>query len=107
MVSIAGLFMGESVGDLIEQGGGLLRYTAAMRYSELRLIAGPATLDIGPLDLGVEDHATNAVLTAQRSEEALDLLQDILAIELLRPRPSRSACPRGVRFRPRSPRRST
>ena len=81
--SIAGLFMGESVGDLIEQGGGLLRYTAATRYSELRLIAGPATLDIGPLDLGVEDHATNAVLTAQRSEEALDLLQDILAIELL------------------------
>ena len=67
---------GQSVGDLIEQGGGLLRYTAATRYSELRLIAGPATLDIGPLDLGVEDHATNAVLTAQRSEEALDLLQD-------------------------------
>ena len=81
--SVAGLFMGESVGDLIEQGGGLLRYTAATRYSELRLIAGPATLDIGPLDLGVEDHATNAVLTAQRSEEALDLLQDVLAIELL------------------------
>jgi histidine ammonia-lyase len=81
--SIAGLFMGESVGELIEQGGGLLRYTAATRYSELRLAAQPATLDIGALDLGVEDHATNAVLTAQRSEEALDLLQDVLAIELL------------------------
>ena len=53
--------MSESISDLIEQGGGLLRYTAATRYSELRLIAGPATLDIGPLDLGVEDHATNAV----------------------------------------------
>ncbi len=75
--------MSESICDLIEQGGGLLRYTAATRYSELRLIAGPATLDIGPLDLGVEDHATNAPLTAQRSEQALELLQDILAIELL------------------------
>ncbi len=81
--SVASLFMGESVGDLIEQGGGLLRYTAATRYSELRLAAQPATLDLGALDLGVEDHATNAVLTAQRSEEALDLLQDVLAIELL------------------------
>jgi histidine ammonia-lyase len=80
---LATLFMSESISDLIEQGGGLLRYTAATRYSELRLIAGPATLDIGPLDLGVEDHATNAPLTAQRSEQALGLLQDILAIELL------------------------
>jgi histidine ammonia-lyase len=81
--SVAGLFMGESVGELIEQGGGLLRYTAATRYSELRLAAQPATLDVGALDLGVEDHATNAVLTAQLSEEALDRLQDVLAIEFL------------------------
>jgi histidine ammonia-lyase len=80
---LAALFMSESIADLIEQGGGLLRYTAATRYSELRLIAGPATLDIGALDLGVEDHATNAPLTAQRSEQALGLLQDILSIELL------------------------
>ena len=81
--SLAELLFGESVAELIAQGGGLLRYTAAVRYAELRLAAQPATLDIGPLDLGVEDHATNAALTAQRTDEALGLLEDVLAIELL------------------------
>ncbi len=63
--------------------GLLMRYSAAVRYSELRDIAGPVTLDIAPLDLAVEDHATNAVLAVQRSELALDLLDDILTVELL------------------------
>ena len=63
--------------------GLLMRYSAAVRYSELREIAGPVTLDIAPLDLGVEDHATNAVLAVQRSDLALDLLDDILTVELL------------------------
>ena len=81
--TVAQLFMSESIVQLIEQGGGLLRYTAAVRNAELRLAAQPATLDIGPLDLGVEDHATNAPLTAQRTAEALEILEDVLAIELL------------------------
>ena len=40
------------------------------------------TLDIGILDLGVEDHATNAPVAAALTEHALDLLEGILAIEL-------------------------
>jgi histidine ammonia-lyase len=81
--ALAELFMDEAIQDLVDLGGGILRYTAATRYSELRLAAQPATLDVGALDLGVEDHATNATLTAEHSEHALGLLEDILAIELL------------------------
>jgi histidine ammonia-lyase len=80
---LADLFFSDSLGDLIDEGGGLLRYTGAVRNAELRLMAGPATLDIGPLDLGVEDHATNAPLTAQRTAGAIRILEDVLAIELL------------------------
>jgi histidine ammonia-lyase len=64
-------------------GGPLWRYAAAARYAELRELAGPATLDIGPLDNGVEDHATNAPGTVRRTEEALAILEDILAVELV------------------------
>jgi histidine ammonia-lyase len=80
--TLAELFMDESISELLE-GGGLLRYTAAALTSELRLAAQPATLDIAPLDLGVEDHATNAPLTARLTAEALGILQDVLAIELI------------------------
>ena len=65
------------------QSGLLLRYAAATRYAALRGMAQPATLDIGTLDLAVEDHATNAPETVRRTEEALDALEDILAVELL------------------------
>ena len=80
---LSDLFFSDAGEEIVELGGGLLRYTGAVRNAELRLVAGPATLDIGPLDLGVEDHATNAPLTAQRSAAALETLEDILAIELL------------------------
>jgi histidine ammonia-lyase len=66
-----------------ELGGPLLRYAAATRAAELREIAGPVTLDIAPLDIGVEDHATNAVSAARRSDEALDRLEDVLTVELI------------------------
>ncbi|TMG24306.1 MAG: aromatic amino acid lyase [Chloroflexi bacterium] len=65
------------------QSGLLLRYAAATRYAALRGMAQPATLDIGTLDLAVEDHATNAPETVRRTDEALDALEDILAVELL------------------------
>ena len=61
----------------------LLRYSGAARTAELRTLADPASLDVGPLDLGVEDHATNAVLVVRRTAEALELLADVLAVELL------------------------
>jgi histidine ammonia-lyase len=68
---------------IAESGGGLLRYAAAARFTELRALAGPVSLDVPPLDIGVEDHATNAPLTVARTEDALDALEDVLAVELL------------------------
>ena len=35
------------------------------------------------LDQGVEDHATNAPEAAARTDEALDAVEDVLAIELI------------------------
>jgi histidine ammonia-lyase len=63
--------------------GVLLRYAAAAEYAELRQLAGPATLDIPPLDLGIEDHGTGAPISVRRTEAALDHLEAILAVELL------------------------
>ncbi|HEX6254980.1 MAG TPA: aromatic amino acid ammonia-lyase [Euzebyales bacterium] len=60
-----------------------LRYPAAAVISELTQLAAPATLDTPPLDIGVEDHATGAPLSVRKTHEALDLLDDILAIEVL------------------------
>ncbi|MGH2408450.1 MAG: aromatic amino acid lyase [Candidatus Limnocylindrales bacterium] len=69
---------------MAEPGAGVMpRYAAAARYAELRGMAGPATLDIAPLDLGQEDHATAATITVQRTSEALDALEEILVVELL------------------------
>jgi histidine ammonia-lyase len=59
------------------------RYGAASRYARLRALAGPVSLDIGPLDNAVEDHATNATEAARVTAEALDALADVLAVELL------------------------
>lgn len=67
-------------GDLF---GLSLRYSAAQVFAELKQLASPATLDCPPLDIGVEDHATSAPLTVSKTELALDLLEDILAIEFL------------------------
>jgi histidine ammonia-lyase len=60
-----------------------LRYAAAAAYAELRQLAAPVSLDVGALDLGVEDHSTAAPLSVRKADEALDLLADILTIELL------------------------
>jgi len=79
---------GSSMADVIEliaqPGSGVMpRYAAGARYAELRGLAGPATLDIAPLDLGQEDHATAATITVQRTAEAFDALEEILVVELL------------------------
>lgn len=60
-----------------------LRYAAAAQLAELRLLAGPATLDVPPLDMEIEDHATNAPLTVRTTAAALDLLESLLTIEAL------------------------
>ena len=60
-----------------------LRYPAAALFPELKQLAAPATLDTPPLDLGVEDHNTAAPLSVRKSDAALGLLEDLLAIELM------------------------
>ncbi|MCA1706597.1 MAG: aromatic amino acid ammonia-lyase, partial [Actinobacteria bacterium] len=60
-----------------------LRYPAAAIFSELKQLAAPATLDSSPLDVGTEDHATDAPLSVRKADEAVSLLQDLIVIELL------------------------
>lgn len=62
--------------------GLLLRYAAAARFTRLRQLADPVTLDVPSLDLGVEDHATNAPEAVRRTDESLDVLDDLLSVEL-------------------------
>ena len=79
-----------------------LRYPAAAAFSELKQLAAPATLDIPPLDMSVEDHGTAAPLSVRNTERALDLLEDLLAVErmlahdLLSMLPSMPALGRGT-----------
>ncbi len=63
--------------------GAALRYSGAATYAELRQLAAPATLDVPPLDMGIEDHATGAPLAVRITAAAFDLLDDLLAIEIL------------------------
>jgi histidine ammonia-lyase len=78
-----GAFSAEAFERLARYGSPLLRYSGAARAAELRTLAGPATLDVPTVDLGVEDHATNAPLAVRRTDEALDIAEDVLAVELL------------------------
>lgn len=60
-----------------------LRYPAAARYTRLRQLAHPITLDVPPLDLSVEDHATNAAETVWVTDQIVDTLIDLLVVEAL------------------------
>jgi histidine ammonia-lyase len=60
-----------------------LRYPAAALFPELKQLAAPATLDTPPLDLGVEDHNTAAPLSVRKTDVAVGILEDLLAIELM------------------------
>lgn len=80
-------------GAVPELFGLSLRYPAASVVAELRQLATPATLDCPPLDMGVEDHATSAPLSVRKAAEALGLLEDVLAIELLLARDVLAAAP--------------
>jgi histidine ammonia-lyase len=70
-----------------------LRYPAAALIPELKQLAAPATLDTPPLDLGVEDHGTSAPLSVRKTDAALGLLEDLLAIELMLARDLLAAAP--------------
>ena len=87
--------MGETVGGEPSQaappGGGVppafaglaLRYPIAARYTRLRQLAQPVTLDVPSLDLSVEDHATNAAEALWTTHEIAGIITEILAVELL------------------------
>jgi len=77
------VFRPESAAQLLRWGTPLVRYAGAARTAELRGLAAPASLDVMPLDLGVEDHATMAPLAVRRTDEALGLAEEVLAVELL------------------------
>jgi histidine ammonia-lyase len=66
--------------------------------TELTQLAAPATLDVGPLDLGVEDHHTSAPLGVRKAEAALDLLEDVLSVEALLARDVLTTVHPGVRL---------
>lgn len=66
-----------------ERFGLWLRYAAASQVAELRQLAAPATLDVPPLDMEIEDHATNAPLAVRKTVASLDLLESLLTIEAL------------------------
>jgi histidine ammonia-lyase len=60
-----------------------LRYPAAARYTRLRQLANPVSLDVPTLDLGVEDHAPNTAVAMSASEEAVAIVEELLVTELL------------------------
>lgn len=70
-----------------------LRFPAAALFPELKQLAAPASLDLPPLELGVEDHGTSAPLSVRKTEAAQGLLADLLAIELLLARDVLMAAP--------------
>lgn len=86
-----------SVGSMSYEGGGLpadegsppffaglaLRYPAAVRYTRLRQLAQPVTLDVPPLDLSVEDHATNGSEALWVTSQAIEIVTELLTVEAL------------------------
>jgi len=83
LVSDPAIFSPEAFEQVMRYGSPLLRYAGAARAAELRSLAGPATLDVAPLDVGVEDHATMAPYAVRRTDEALAIAEDVLAVELV------------------------
>jgi len=87
--------MGEAAGGDGSQGpppgegippafaGLALRYPIAARYTRLRQLAQPVTLDVPTLDLSVEDHATNGAESLWSTYEITGIVTEILAVELL------------------------
>lgn len=62
---------------------GVLAYSAAALLARLKQLAAPVTLGAPPLDRDVEDHATLAPSVVIMTREALQILETILAIEIL------------------------
>jgi histidine ammonia-lyase len=81
--NVSGAEAGLPEGAIPQFFGISLRYPAAALFAELKQLAAPATLDCPPLDIGTEDHATSAPLSVRKTEAALELLEDLFAVEQL------------------------
>ena len=60
-----------------------LTHSAATLSSQLRNLAGPATLSLPPVGHGVEDHGTLAPLTVAQTLRSLEKLELLFSIEIL------------------------
>jgi histidine ammonia-lyase len=60
-----------------------LQKTASALYAEIRLKAGPASLDAVPVSETVEDHAPQSPLTIAKLAEQIELMRLLVAIEAM------------------------
>ncbi|MBI4408334.1 MAG: histidine ammonia-lyase [Gemmatimonadetes bacterium] len=67
----------------VNSGLMLAQITAAALVSELRLRAHPASVDSIPTDANQEDHVAMGVTAALKARESVQLLETVLALELL------------------------
>jgi histidine ammonia-lyase len=67
----------------VNSGFMMAQIVAASLVSELRLRAHPASVDSVPTDANKEDHVSMGVAAALKLRDAVELLQTVLALELL------------------------
>jgi histidine ammonia-lyase len=78
----------------LENGMMMAQYTAAALASENKVLAHPASADTVPSSANVEDHVSMGATAARHTEQVLDHVETIVAIELL-------AAAQGIDFRRR------
>jgi histidine ammonia-lyase len=83
MSSLAGLPPQLTPKPGVNVGMGVLQKTVTALNSEVRFLAGPASLDFTPVADGIEDHATMATLSVSKAGEIIERARSVLAIELL------------------------
>ena len=57
--------------------------TLTALWSDIRRLANPASLDFLPVSEGIEDHATQALATAEKLDTLVDRVRYLIAIELV------------------------
>lgn len=67
----------------LQSGFMIPQYVAAALVSETKTLAFPASADSIPTGANIEDHVSMATTAARRTREVVDLVQSVLAIELL------------------------
>ena len=72
------------------------QYVAAAQVSESKQLCFPASADSIVTGAGIEDHVSMAPIAARRTEDVLELVESVLAIEVL------TAC-QAIDMRPREP----